>query len=104
MSAMLFTALARVNVDHAKDKAAWREMGKVLGEELAKALCSKVDEALSASKALKIEQNKLEQQRQAFGAFQADAKKTLAGELPRLCADGWRADGGGEPGLCRAKP
>lgn len=85
---MLFTALAKVNIDHAKEKGEWGKNTKFLRKQLATALCSKIDQANSAQEALKAGRAELEQERGEFRAFRAAAHGQLAGELQCLCVAG----------------
>lgn len=81
LSAMLFTALAKVNLDHAKEKGEWGKSTKFLRKQLAKALCSKIDQANSAYEALKAGRAELEQERGEFRAFRTTVHGQLEGEL-----------------------
>lgn len=77
-----------MNVDNTKERKGWAAETKVLQEEFAEAIRAKVEEVHSAREAAKAVKVELEQQREAFRAFQATAQARLDGELQRLCVAG----------------
>lgn len=81
LSAILFTALGQVNMDHAADKANWGRMAKCLRLELARALCCNMDQANSSREALKRGGTELKKEREANRVFRATAHDQLAGEM-----------------------
>ena len=88
LSGLLFTTLARVNADIAKERKGWAAETKVLREDFAEAFRAKVEETHSVREVAKAVKAELEQQREAFRAFQATAQARLDGELQGLCVVG----------------